>query len=313
MNIRLSLVYVIAGWAALTACGGSSAEGGSTEQGTSCSRDADCGSGYTCDFSGSETMAALPVPGARTLAVDTECYDLCEETCLLAEMPEATCASDCTDLCSDGEEPDPGTGGGGSMDPTDPTDPTIPTDPTDPSDPDPEPEPTPPQGVCRATTTDVGTGGSDGSGGSGAGTGGSDSDGTGGSTADADVEWAGNWNVDLSYTAHCDNFGNISSKSQSHTLTVQLSGSNDALTLTTGNHEMTGFGSNSGLTLNGTFPVRTSSDKDANTVKDDTRITIKLGDVQGPSSASGTIEGTYYATGFSAKCTVQDGTATFSR
>jgi hypothetical protein len=127
------------------------------------------------------------------------------------------------------------------------------------------------------------------------------------------MQWAGNWNVDLSYTASCDTYGNISSKSQSHSLTVQLSGSNDAITLTTGNHRMSGFGSNSGLTVNGTFPVRTASDKDANTMQNDTKITIKLTSVQSAGSASGTIEGTYYAAGFSGKCTVQNGTATFSR
>lgn len=304
---KLSLLYVLSGWVALTACGGGSGGGGSSGT-TSCSTNADCGQGSVCDFSGSGTTSAA-LPGLRTAAVDAECYQDCEGACLAAGVPAPTCTNDCTNLCSDGMMPPVP---GDPTEPSDPGGPSNPADPGEPSDPgDPSGEPQPRQGVCRVV--DVGgSGGADGSGGS-EGSGGSDS-GTGGSgSEDPAVEWAGNWNVDLSYTANCDNFGNLSSKNQSHSLTVQLSGGNDALTLTTGNHQMAGFGSNSGLTLNGTFPVRTTSDKDANTMKDDTKITIKLTSVQSASSASGTIEGTYYASGFSAKCTVQDGTATFSR
>jgi hypothetical protein len=152
-----------------------------------------------------------------------------------------------------------------------------------------------------------GGGGSGGSGGGG-GSGGSG----GGGTA---IEWAGTWSATVSYTVSCDVAGNAHTGTNNHTLSVAITGANSSLTATpttptSGWDPMTGTGSDSGLTISGPFPFR---DDTGNTITTtDNSVTIRLTTVNSSTSASGTIEGAAKSR-FGARCTISNGTASFTR
>ncbi len=303
MSIKLSWIYSLALCGTLIACGeddGGSGTSGTTDK-TSCFSDADCSTGYACVRKSSSALSQHPRVGA--LALDPMCFDLCEAACMGSGQGEAACNAQCTQAC---DVPDQGTGGGPSGSGGDSmTSGGGPTGTGGDSE-----EPPAESGVCEAMPGS--TGGSTGTGGTPNGTGGEPA-GTGGSDTAPDMVWAGTWSVSLDYDARCDVVGNISTKHQSHTLTVVLDGANPALTLTSGNFEMTGLGSNAKLTLNGTLPVRTATDKDANTLSSDTKLSLELDQITSADEATGSISGSYRSTGFSGDCTVENGSITFSR
>ncbi len=231
------------------------------------------------------------------------CFDLCMNACTSSGQDEAVCDDQCTQACN---MPDQGTGGGpNGTGGGPPASGGAPTETGGDAN-----QPPAETGVCEAIPGN--TGGSASTGGAPNGTGGEPA-GTGGSDATPDMVWAGTWSVSLDYDARCDVVGNISTKHQSHTLTVVLDGSNAALSLTSGNFEMTGLGNDTKLTLNGTLPVRTATDKDANTLANDTKLSILLDQITSANEASGAISGSYRSTGFSGDCTVENGSITFSR
>ncbi|TVR00655.1 MAG: hypothetical protein EA398_11080 [Deltaproteobacteria bacterium] len=127
----------------------------------------------------------------------------------------------------------------------------------------------------------------------------------------ADISWAGSWVMDLQYSLTCENGRR---GDQDHSITARLQGGNDDLTLTvsTGSHQMTGVGTNSGLTLNGQLPVMDHNNNVARTSSSDTRLTVRITNVESASRATGTISGTFQAQFL--ECTIDDGaTVTMTR
>lgn len=143
--------------------------------------------------------------------------------------------------------------------------------------------------------TDGGIGGDDTDGSTdGDGTGGDGDGDAGGSEA---MIWAGTWIVEASYTVNCNHgFGNRQERDRTGTWTVQVTGSNDNLTaVPQPNYEMTGVGTETLLSLSGTFPLESSGSSVAETDPDTVNITFTLDEVLGPDEATGTISGKYDA------------------
>lgn len=151
-----------------------------------------------------------------------------------------------------------------------------------------------------------GPGPDDPGGGAGGGTGGSGG-GTGGAFA-----WAGTWNVDLTYTSRC-NFGGVSMQQRAnmHTVSLAVTGSNDNLTASAqgDTYTLTGTGSDTRLSLSGTFPLRDHVGQSASGVNS-TQVTFDL--TRMGNGGSGTVQANFNGSvGF--RCEVQGGSVTFRR
>ncbi len=152
--------------------------------------------------------------------------------------------------------------------------------------------------------TPIGTGGSGGSGSGGSGSGGSGSSGA--------FTWAGTWSVDLSYTARC-NFGGaaMQQRANMHTVTLEVSGANDSLTGTAQGqtYELTGTGSDTRLSLSGTFPMR---DHNGQSASGSNRTQVTFDVTRMGNGGSGSVQATFDgSSGF--RCEVQGGSVVLRR
>lgn len=158
--------------------------------------------------------------------------------------------------------------------------------------------------VCKALPT--GTGGSTGAAGSA---------GTAGAPAAA-MTWAGTWIATLQYDVECTAGGSGAKHygSNSHTVTVDISGANSKLTATPADgYAMTGVGTDTSLTLTGQFPLRNDKGDTAkaSSLDGNNEVTIKIDSVSGPKQASGTLGGQF--PGNFTMCVPKNGKVTLSR
>lgn len=169
-------------------------------------------------------------------------------------------------------------------------------------------------GTCRVDSAG-GTGGAPaGIGGAPGGTGGAPG-GTGGS-AGTQIDWNGTWSAELSYTAKCSFASSaMQMKAQKHTVTLKVSTTADTTKAEVGNnYELEGSKGGSSLTLTGDLPLRSHNDgvASSNSLNSPNEITLKLTSVQSVNMASGTMEGSWEASG-GWKCTVADGKIAISK
>jgi len=214
-----------------------------------------------------------------TTVVDETCAAQCTPDCDLAGPLQAMCVQACRESCST-QQPAPG------------------SDLT---------------GTCQADSGSNGAGGSPGQGGV-SGLGGSPG-GSGGSSG-TQIDWNATWSAELNYTAKCS-WANTSMQSQTHkhTVTLKISSSGDASKgEVAGGYELEGPKGASTLTMSGDLPVKSHNGGVASThsLNSPNELTLKLNNVESGSKASGTIEGSWEASG-GWKCSVADGKITITK
>lgn len=247
--------------------------GGTVVLPASCTAPGGCPAGYVC----------VPnMPPMFTEVVDESCAAQCTPPCEFAGPFMSMCVQDCRESCTT-QQPSP------DSDLT---------------------------GTCQVDSSPGGTGGITGTplpqgGSSGGGTGG-----MGGTTTAPQIDWNATWSAELSYTAKCS-WASTSMQSQmhKHTLTLKISTSGDASKgEVMGGYELTGPKGGATLTLSGDLPVKSHNGGVAtrHSLNSPNELTVKLTDVEGANKASGSLEGSWEASG-GWKCTVADGKVTISK
>ncbi len=306
-------------------CGSGADEPDPTPTPTGCTSDAHCSATEYCELAGSSSAALLDPPCffacldaemCMTPSCENACAESCGATCPefcdfvcgggAGAPPDALCVADCVPSCEADR----------MSTPPPPPPPPPPADAGTSTPPPPQDAGTsaPParEGVCRARPTppppsDAGTPVPADSGPPPAEDAG---------TTPTPIAWAGTWNVRAVFTARCmwSSAGAPRDTALDYTVTARLSGANDDLTaVISTDYEMTGTGSDSGLTLSGQFPGRDHNDNAATTVRRDNQVSIRVREVIGTNEARGSIEGQYETSG-GISCVIQDGgTVTFER
>lgn len=279
-NVIASLSILIA--LSMVACGGDDSNDGKGAAGSDGSGAGNevpesCSAPADCP-SGYACVPKGPVP--TMTVVDMDCLNACNGTCELAGPVKDMCLKSCMDSCKS-EEPVAGT--------------KV-------------------EGTCEPSDSGGGNMGGAGGGGGASGNGNGNA-GAGGSNTKSFV-WSGAWTADVSHTSKC-NFSSSAMQmgNQSYTVTINATGENSAPKATiSGGFALEGTGSSAHVSLTGDFPFRSWKGEVAktNSLNSPNNATLKITKVESASKASGTIEGSWDASG-GWTCKTEAGTITLTR
>lgn len=273
---------------ALIACGGDSsdANGGAAGSGGQPTSYAAAGNGGSVEAGTcSETKACpsgyvcVPPAGAMLMTVtDTNCLNSCNSACERAGAATDMCMQVCLNACK-------------TQVPV--TDSTV-------------------EGTCRLQSS----GDNDPSGGGAAGSMPNNGGAAGGTSTQNALVWSGAWTADVSHTSNCE-FGGTAMQTgmQSYTVTINATGENSAPKATlNGGFALEGTGGDDHINLTGDFPFRSWKGEVAttNSLNSPNNATIKITTVESAKKISGTIEGSWNASG-GWRCTTASGTITLTR
>lgn len=239
----------------------------------SCSSPTDCPSGYECVPDGNVPLMTV---------TDTECMSQCTPSCDLAGPLKETCMQTCADACKK----------------------QVPADGAE------------VKGKCMAAESGGSGSSESGGGSSAAGSGGQASEGTaGGGSSQTSFVWSGNWTADVSHTSNCEWSSATQTGKQSYTVTINATGENSSpKAAVSGGFALEGTGGSDHINLTGDFPFRSWKGEVAttNSLNSPNNATIKITNIESANKASGTIEGSWNASG-GWTCKTASGTITLTR
>jgi hypothetical protein len=130
------------------------------------------------------------------------------------------------------------------------------------------------------------------------------------------IDWNATWSAELSYTAKCS-FGGaaMQMRTHKHTVTMKISSTGDSSKgEVAGGYELVGPKGSGSLTLSGDLPMKSHNGGVASrhSLNSPNEITLKLTNVESGNKATGTMEGSWEASG-GWKCAVAAGGIAISK